>query len=82
MQAKLTLKLDGNAVNQAKKYAFRTHQSLSSIVEGYFKSLTADTRKSPEVSTPIVDSLTGSIKGPRNRDLKTEYTAYLEKKYE
>jgi hypothetical protein len=81
MQAKLTLKLDENAVVGAKKYAVSTHQSLSSIVEGYFMSLahraTGVTRK----PTPIVNALSGSIKGSRDRHLSDEYTEYLQGKY-
>jgi hypothetical protein len=81
MQAKLTLKLDENTVIQAKKYASQTHQSLSSIVEGYFRTLASRIRGKQDSPTPIVDSLAGSIKGSRNRDIRTEYTNYLEKKY-
>ncbi|MBD3345290.1 MAG: hypothetical protein GF401_09535 [Chitinivibrionales bacterium] len=81
MQAKLTLKLDQNTINSAKEYAQHTHQSLSSIVENFFKTLTKKQRKDPENPAPIVSSLSGAIKGPRNRDIKKEYLHYLEKKY-
>lgn len=81
MQAKLTLKLDESTIIQAKKYASQTHQSLSSIVEGYFRTLASRIRGKQDSPTPIVDSLAGSIKGFRGRDTQREYTDYLEKKY-
>lgn len=81
MQAKLTLKLDKRVIIQAKKYASHTQQSLSSIVEGYFRTLASRSGGKKESPTPIVDSLAGAIKGSRNRDIHREYTEYLERKY-
>ena len=81
MQAKLTLKLDENAVVRAQKYAVSTHQSLSSIVEGYFMSLTHRAVGVARKPTPIVNALAGSIKGSRDRQTSDEYTEYLEGKY-
>lgn len=81
MQAKLTLKLDETTVGRAKKYALSTNQSLSAMVEGYFKSLSQNVTTPPRKPTPIVNRLSGSVKVSRNRNLSNEYTEYLERKY-
>jgi hypothetical protein len=81
MQTKLTLKLNKDAIASAKRYAARSRQSLSSIVEGYFRSLPRREQNESLKRTPIVNSLSGMIKGPRERDTKAEYSQYLERKY-
>ena len=39
METKLTLKLDQNVINSAKKYAESNHKSLSKLVEDFFRNL-------------------------------------------
>jgi predicted HicB family RNase H-like nuclease len=39
MEAKLTLKLDKDIIDEAKKYALKKNISLSRMVERYFKAL-------------------------------------------
>ena len=41
MDAKLTLKLNADAISRAKRYAAKHGTSLSAMVEHYFESITA-----------------------------------------
>ncbi len=65
METKLTLSLDKEIIEQAKKYAKKQKTSLSNMVENYFYYLTSDKPgkviKSKE-KTPITDKLLGSVK--------------------
>jgi hypothetical protein len=78
MNTKLTLSIDKNIINSAKKYAKIRHKSISKIVENYLKNISINNEE--EELTPIVNELAGSIKSS-NIDLKDEYTDYLMKKY-
>jgi len=86
MDTKLTLTLNKDIIEYAKKYAASNQTSLSDLVENYFKALTI---AEPEVNyqinqpikTPIVDSIVGSAKYVELEDLKTEKTNRLEAKY-
>ena len=60
VEAKLTLKLDKSAIDSAKKYAKKHKQSLSRIVENYFRNLSAE-RNYPMKHSSVVESLTGII---------------------
>jgi hypothetical protein len=84
MEAKLTLKLNSGSIKRAKQY-IRSHKgnSLSKLVERYFNSLTAlDENKEEKKLPPIVASLAGVIKKSTIKDIKSEYTDYLIKKYQ
>jgi len=65
METKLTLSLDKEIIEQAKKYAKQQNTSLSNMVENYFYYLTSDkpgkVNKNRE-KTPITDKLLGSVK--------------------
>lgn len=78
MNTKLTLSIDKNIINKAKKYAKVQHKSVSKMIENYLKNVVKND-ESRQVS-PIVDELAGSIKNI-NINFKEEYTDYLIKKY-
>lgn len=59
MTTKLTLTLDNNVIERAKKYAKKNQISLSRLVEFYFKSLTSDKESQIENLPPITKELTG-----------------------
>lgn len=80
MNAKLTLKMDSDIIEQAKALALNQHTSLSRLVENYFRMLTAK-RKGPEEMTPLVRELSGIISLDSNRNIKDEYADYLAEKY-
>ncbi len=59
MNAKLTLKLEDEAIGLAKEYAERHHLSLSKLVEAFFKSLHSASK--PKRKTPLVEELSGIL---------------------
>lgn len=79
MDSKLTLKLNQQIIDQAKKYAKENNTSLSKLIENYLQAVTSRKKKSSKIS-PLVESLTGVIK-LENTDYKKDYTDYLSQKY-
>ncbi|NIM10713.1 MAG: hypothetical protein GTO45_01900 [Candidatus Aminicenantes bacterium] len=84
MEAKLTLKLDKNVIEEARKYARNSNISLSRLVERYFRLLTASKQenKIEKKYSPLVEELSGIIKIDIDFDFKKEYTDYLIEKYQ
>jgi len=82
MDTKLTLKLDKDIIEQVKIYAQDKQQSLSALVERYFRYL-LDQERPRTLSTisPTVKELSGIIQLDSDHDLQEEYTTYLLKKY-
>lgn len=81
MDTKLTLKLNKKAIEQAKRYAKRRNQSLSGLVENYFKQITqTESQESIEIS-PNVQDLVGIIELSGDFNLREEYGNHLEEKY-
>ena len=80
MDTKLTIKLDKNIIEKAKKYARRKNISLSKMIESYLNTITRESKPDIEIS-PLVKSLSGVISLPDNFDFKTDYTEYLSEKY-
>jgi hypothetical protein len=60
METKLTLKLDQEIINSAKKYAENNNRSLSRLVEDYFKNLLSEKTQKEEYP-PLVRKLSGII---------------------
>jgi predicted CopG family antitoxin len=80
MNTKLTLTIEQEIINKAKKFAKENNRSLSDIIENYLKFLIAD-KKTKKIN-PIVDSLKGSFKLPNEDiDYKKELNENLAKKY-
>ncbi len=79
MDSKLTLKLDGDTINEAKKFARRHNISLSRMIENYLQAVTTTTKRKASIS-PLVKSLTGVIELNGKEDEK-EYKDYLTQKY-
>ena len=80
MNTKLTLSLDRDIIEQAKQFAQSQHQSLSKLIEGYLRQVTASKDLNMPV-TPIVASLSGVLDARKVKDHKREYTDYLVDKY-
>ncbi|MBN2650618.1 MAG: hypothetical protein JXR50_12820 [Prolixibacteraceae bacterium] len=82
METKLTLRLNDNVIERAKKYA-RSHKiSLSKMVEIYLDSITKQNKDVQKISiTPLVESLSGVIDLPADFDYKKEYRDYIDEKY-
>ena len=82
MEAKLTLKLSNDSISRAKEYVSQIGTSLSAIVENFFDNLTVNDNKSEFSYSPLVNELSGIIHLDENFDYKSDYTSYLDKKYE
>jgi hypothetical protein len=81
MDTKLTLKLDKQVIRRAKQYAQKKNISLSQLIEGYLDKITAPNKGDDEGITPLVKSLSGVIKLPKNYDSGKAYRGHLTKKY-
>ncbi|MBS3737964.1 DUF6364 family protein [Mesohalobacter halotolerans] len=82
MNTKLTLTLEKKVIKIAKAYAKEKGQSLSEIVENYFKFIVEDkVAKSEKQLSPKVKKLRGIIKTNQNLDYKEILTEELSKKY-
>jgi superfamily I DNA/RNA helicase len=80
MDAKLTLKLERNIIEKAKKYARSQQTSVSQLVENYLQKITEPAKGKKKI-TPLVKSLSGIITLPDDYDHKSSYREHLTKKY-
>jgi len=80
MTTKLTLTIEDEVINSAKKYAQKRGKSLSKIVEAYLKSISNKSTE-PKNILPKVSKLMGVIKLPKDFDYKMEMSKSLSKKY-
>ncbi|MFC4873791.1 DUF6364 family protein [Negadavirga shengliensis] len=83
MNTKLTLTIEEEVIRIAKEYAREKGQSLSEMVENYFKMITADRKQiKPKALSPRVRRLRGIIKANEEIDYKEILTEELSKKYD
>lgn len=80
MQAKLTLSLDIDVIEQAKVFSRQQHKSLSKVVENYLRLVTRKDSAQEEIS-PIVSRLMGVASMHVDDRGREEITAYLEEKH-
>jgi len=81
MDKKLTLSLNQQIIDKAKKYAKSNGTSLSKMIESYFQTLTNKLDKEDDIQiTPLVESLCGVGELPENFDYKKARSKYLDKK--
>lgn len=71
MITKLTLTLDDQVIRRSKRYAKDKKTSISSLVGNYLNSLTLRQNESSGELTPIVKSLMGSFRVPKDFDYKS-----------
>lgn len=81
MSTKLTLTIEKDVIQKAKKYARKKNRSLSDIIQNYLKTLTSGEKHPDDGSGQIVNSLRGSFKMPEGFDYKKELQKELEKKH-
>ena len=81
MNTKLTLTIEHTIIEKAKKYANVKGRSLSDIVENYLKAITKEDNIENTDLTPIVKSLKGTFKAPKNIDYKKALSKRLTEKY-
>jgi len=85
MNTRLVLELDKTIIDFAKQYAQNHNQSLSGLIENYFKNLYSDYYDAPKKHSPIVESLTGVLsENDLTKFAKEDNRAHyiLTKKYE
>ena len=80
MNAKLTLSLDRDIIEQAKEFARSHHKSLSKLIEGYLRQVARSDDGAKQL-TPLVAKLSGVIDARKLGDNKSDYTDYLMDKY-
>lgn len=75
MNKKLTLLLDDSIIEQAKTCAGQRRESLSGMVERYFKFLIASNADKTAMAriSPEIEELTGIFEIPDAIDVKLEY---------
>ncbi len=84
MDTKLTLKLDENIIERAKKYASNRKVSLSRLIENYLDSITLEDKNADFEISPFVKSISTGKSISDNRDwkkLRNDYSDFLDKKY-
>jgi hypothetical protein len=81
MDTKLTLSLNKDIIEAAKKYAKRHNTSLSNLIENYLVSVTNSSSNSKEEISPLVKSLSGVLQIDKKQDHKKQYVDFLTKKY-
>lgn len=81
MDKKLTLNLNSNTIEAAKRYAKFNNISLSKLIESYLGSLTQKEEEKETKITPLVKSLSGVISFDEDFDEREGYTQYLIGKY-
>jgi len=82
MDTKLTLKLNQEVIEKAKKYASDKKMSLSRIIESYLQSLTSEKKSKDDFEiSPFIKSMATGVSIPNNLDYKKEYSDYLMEKY-
>lgn len=83
MDARLSLKLNIDVIERAKKYALDKNISLSKLIENYLDSLTSEQNIGIEISPFIKSISTGkSISSDIDpKKIREDYTQYVDKKY-
>ena len=81
MTTKLTLSIDKDIIEQAKKYAQANNTSLSSLIENYLARFSTIKSKTEIEITPLVKSLSGVLSVEDLENSKEKYLDYLENKY-
>jgi len=60
MQSKLTVRVDHDLIQAAKRYASRRKTSLSQLIEGYLKTLSV-IQNEPAGTAPVLQRLSGIL---------------------
>lgn len=81
MDTKLTLKLNQEIIERAKKYASDKKMSLSRIVEAYLQSLTTEENANDFEISPFIKGMATGVKIPADLDYKKGYSDQLLEKY-
>ena len=81
MTTKLTISVEKQVIEKAKAFAKDNGRSLSNLIESYLKALTSEESAEEEI-TPLVESLKGSLKAPKDMDYKKVLADERSKKHD
>lgn len=81
MNTKLTLTIEQEIIERAKKYAKQNGRSLSKIIENYLKVITKEVIQADIMIAPLTKALRGSFKAPKEFDYKKDLAKGLSDKY-
>lgn len=81
MSQKLTLSVDPEVIENAKKHAKSMEQSLSLLVENYLRYICSKKRNGSSKAGPLVNELAGALRGKTRATSKDDYLQFLMKKY-
>ncbi|NTW32121.1 MAG: hypothetical protein HGB12_05785 [Bacteroidetes bacterium] len=82
MDTKLTLTIEKDVIEKAKDYARKRRRSLSDLIENYLKYIVSSKEKENiDEITPMVKSMMGSFKVPKDYNYKKALVDGLNKKY-
>lgn len=76
MQTKLTLRLDEDLIERAKRYAAAEGKSVSQVVAGFFELIGRRAEPATSSDTPVTDSLCGVLPQTVDED-RAAYRAHL-----
>ncbi len=79
MNAKLTLRIDGDLIRSAKRYSAKSGTSLSQLVAGYFTLIDLREDSAYGELTPRVRALLGALSGAPA--VERDYLRHLEEKH-
>ncbi|MFZ5767067.1 MAG: DUF6364 family protein [Thermodesulfobacteriota bacterium] len=79
MNTKLTLRMDDDLIESAKKYSAKTGKSVSRIVADFFEIIKNEKLGKGYQHTPTVKSLKGVLKASQVDE--GDYKKYLEEKH-
>lgn len=78
MNAKLTLTIDKDVIEKAKRYAKSENRSLSNLIESFLRQVSSDEKTEDEYEIhPDIAAMRGSIKVPK--DFSFDYKKELQK---
>jgi len=80
MTTKLTLTIEQEVIQTAKRYAQQKGRSLSDLIENYLKTLTGSESPEQELS-PTVKRLMGAVKLPEDFDYKAALQSSIGEKH-
>ena len=81
MTTKLTILVEEETIKKAKKYASKTGQSVSKMIENYLNAVTESSNQKNNKFSPRIKRLMGSVKLPKDFDWKTEVEKNVKAKF-
>jgi len=79
MSKKLTLRLNEELIDFAKRYSSKKGKPVSKVVANFFEAIRSQEKEKQNDLSPIVKSLKGILKG-KNID-ESDYKRHIEEKY-